>query len=379
MVMFRADDAPRPGLRDVLADRGTRRWMLGAVLALGWLASIVVELYSIHPGIPERIIGVVLVAVFGLCFLITTPITHLLPSRRRFLGPLALFALSFSLFPLLGFGVASVWTYVGVTAAMTLARMKWVVFFVIALGGLGVLFEYLDGLRGQGLYTLPLVVASISLMMAAFSRLILAVEQLRATQHELARLAVEEERGRVARDLHDILGHSLTVVTVKAELAGRLIDSDQEAAKREIADVEALARGALADVRSTVAGFRGVSVASELVNARSALDAAGIRATLPGAVDDVPTDARELFGWVVREGVTNVVRHSGATSANISLAPQSVEVTDDGRGPCAESDSAAVDGIGLAGLRERVEAAGGQMTVGRSPSGGFRLAVTVDR
>ncbi|MCU1413245.1 MAG: histidine kinase [Microbacteriaceae bacterium] len=373
MVMLRADSAARPGLREVLTDRGTRRWGLGAIVALGWLVTIGVELYSIYPGVAERVIGTALIALFGLCFLLTPPITYLLPAGLRLLGPLGLFALSFTLFPLLGFGVCSVWTYVGVAAAMTLVRMKWVVLFVIVLAGLSVLFEFLDGARGVGVYALPLVVASISLMMAAFARQILAVAQLRATQHELATLAVAEERSRVARDLHDILGHSLTVVTVKAELAARLIDTDPAAAKREIEDVEDLARGALADVRSTVAGFRGVSVAAELANARSALAAAGIRASLPGAVDQVPASSRELFGWVVREGVTNVVRHSGATQASVALAPDSVEVTDDGSGP----SKTASDGNGLAGLRERVEAAGGRMTIGRSQSGGFRLAVSL--
>ena len=113
-------------------------------------------------------------------------------------------------------------------------------------------------------------------MMAAFGRVITSMNQLRATQHELARLAVDRERERVARDMHDILGHSLTVITVKAELAGRLVDTDPEAASREIADVEDLARGALADVRSTVSGYRGISLGSEIASARTALAYAGI-------------------------------------------------------------------------------------------------------
>jgi two-component system sensor histidine kinase DesK len=210
--------------------------------------------------------------------------------------------------------------------------------------------------------------------MAAFAKQIQSRIQLVATQQELARVAVEQERNRVARDMHDILGHSLTVITVKAELAGRLMDTDPRRAAREIAEVEELARGALADVRSTVAGYRGISVVSELANARSALEAAGIRAELPGSVDDIPSGYRELFGWALREGITNVVRHSQATSCEVRLGPSFVEVSDDGRGP---TENVSSSGTGLAGLRERVQDAGGSLAVGRAASGGFLLRVSL--
>jgi two-component system, NarL family, sensor histidine kinase DesK len=254
-----------------------------------------------------------------------------------------------------------------------MVRLRWIFGYVVVLAGLALLFELRAGVTGDALFAVPAIIASISLMMAAFARQIQSVNQLRATQHEMARLAVEQERTRVGRDMHDILGHSLTVITVKAELASALIESDPARAGREIAEVEGLARGALADVRSTVAGYRGMNVAAELTNARSALEAAGIRAELPGSVDIVPADLRELFGWVVREGVTNVVRHSGATVCEVHLGESFVEVTDDGRGPAAKAQN----GTGLAGLRERLVPWGARMTVGRSPSGGFSLRVTL--
>jgi two-component system sensor histidine kinase DesK len=194
--------------------------------------------------------------------------------------------------------------------------------------------------------------------------------QLALAREELAELAVADERNRFARDLHDILGHSLTVVAVKAELAGRLVRTDPDRAEQEIASVEELARQALADVRSAVAGYRDVTLAGELAGARAALDAAGIDAELPRAIDNVPPDRRELFGWAVREGVTNVIRHSGASRCRVRVTADEVEISDDGRGP-----SPAGAGHGLAGLRERAEAAGGSLTVGRSPLGGFSLAV----
>lgn len=192
-------------------------------------------------------------------------------------------------------------------------------------------------------------------------------------QHERAQNAVLAERERFGRDLHDILGHSLTVITVKSELAGRLVDRDPERARAEIADVERLARQALADVRATVGNYREVSLAAEIASARSALLAAGIEPDLPGAVDDVPPSVAATFGYVVREGVTNVVRHSGATRCTVRVAPDLVEVVDDGRpSPGAE------EGYGLTGLRARVEGVGGRLDACPLPDGaGFRLAASV--
>src|SRR6185503_2008874 len=115
-------------------------------------------------------------------------------------------------------------------------------------------------------------------------------------------------------------------------------------AAAEIADVERIARDALADVRATVAGYRAVSLANELSAARMALDAAGIEADLPTAVDNVPTERRELLGWAIREGVTNVVRHSGAEHCRVVVSGSGVEVVDDGRGPVEWTGSPAPAG-----------------------------------
>ena len=146
------------------------------------------------------------------------------------------------------------------------------------------------------------------------------IDLIRAHE-ENADLLVENERTRFARDLHDILGHSLTVITVKAELAGRLMDADPARAKAEVADLERLSRDALADVRRAVEGYRDLSLPGELASARAALEAAEIRADLPNTTDDVPTDLRELFAWTVREGVTNVIRHSHARTCRVALTP----------------------------------------------------------
>jgi two-component system, NarL family, sensor histidine kinase DesK len=187
---------------------------------------------------------------------------------------------------------------------------------------------------------------------------------------ENARLAVDNERSRFARDLHDILGHSLTVITVKAELAQKLLDVDVERARAEIADLERLSRDALLDVRRAVEGYRDITLPGELVRARVALRAAEIVAELPNSTDDVPSELRELFAWTVREGVTNVIRHSGAAHCEVRLTPTCAEVIDDG----SATPSPNGHGSGLAGLRERAADVGATV-VTRELSPGFSLSV----
>jgi two-component system sensor histidine kinase DesK len=191
-----------------------------------------------------------------------------------------------------------------------------------------------------------------------------------AVREENARLALEDERNRFARDLHDILGHSLTVITVKAELAQKLFDVDPERARAEVGDLERLSRDALADVRRAVEGYRELTLPGELARARTALEAAEIEADLPNSADQVPSALRELFAWTIREGVTNVVRHSDAHTCTVRLTESSAEVVDDGRGPGA----APVSGNGLHGLRERASAVGATVvTTALQP--GFSLKV----
>lgn len=195
-------------------------------------------------------------------------------------------------------------------------------------------------------------------------------DALRRSRVENADLRVREERNRMARDLHDILGHSLTVITVKAELANRLIDVDLDRARAELADLETLSRSALADVRRAVEGYREISLAGELARARESLAAAGIKAELPNTVDEVPEDLREPFAWAVREAVTNAIRHSGASTCRITVSPQAVVISDDGRGMAATGS-----GNGLRGLRERAAAAGAVLITRSARPHGFELAM----
>jgi two-component system, NarL family, sensor histidine kinase DesK len=209
----------------------------------------------------------------------------------------------------------------------------------------------------------------VSLAMFGFFAVLRSNTALAEARSEVARLATENERARIARDLHDLLGHSLTTITVKAALANRLARTDPDRAAVEIAEVESLTRRTLADVRAAVSGYREVTLGNELAAARELLRAAGISAQLPGAIDSIEQADAELFAWVVREGVTNVVRHSRARSCEVRLGPRSIEIVDDGRGA-----GAADEGNGLAGLRERVAAHGGRLSAGAGERG-WRLRV----
>jgi two-component system sensor histidine kinase DesK len=215
----------------------------------------------------------------------------------------------------------------------------------------------------------PIAIPVVALMTFAVHQSLASSHALAEARAELASLAAEQERFRIARDLHDLLGHSLTTITVKAGLAARIGQADQARAIQEMTEVEALARQALGEVRAAVASYREVTLAGELATGRQLLRAAGITADLPRAVDDVDPAHRELFGWVVREGLTNIVRHSRARSCAVRLSPSSIEITDDGIG------SSAPPGNGLTGLRERVAAAGGSIEAGPGQPAGWRLRV----
>jgi two-component system sensor histidine kinase DesK len=217
----------------------------------------------------------------------------------------------------------------------------------------------------------PVAIPIAALVTYSTLRVLETQRELAEAQTELARLAAENERFRIARDLHDLLGHSLTTITVKAGLASRLGQVDTDRALAEIAEVEALTRQVLTEVRAAVAGYREVTLAGELANGRELLRAAGVSADLPRAVDVVAAEHQELFGWVVREGLTNVVRHARAKSCAVRLSRSSIEILDDGSG------GPVVPGNGLNGLRERVAQAGGMIDAGPLRPSGFKLSVSI--
>lgn len=187
--------------------------------------------------------------------------------------------------------------------------------------------------------------------------------RLARVQAEKERLAAGAERERIARDLHDLLGHTLSVIVLKSELAGKLTERDPARAAQEIREVERISREALGEVRSAVRGYQGSGLSAELARSKLALGTAGVRLELDAEPLTLPAAVEYAMEMVLREAVTNIMRHARAGRVTVRLAHESgvllLEVQDDGagRGPAAE-------GTGLTSMRERVRAAGGQFSLG---------------
>ena len=293
------------------------------------------------------------------------------------------------------FGLRYLWPLLGALAVLTVAEMffaqgfAFYLFAALAVPVVGRLQRRsapLVGAAALAAFAVPWAVPSwhegpgwgptISIVFTAisayaFTEIVSANRALHEAHAEIARLASETERNRIARDLHDLLGHSLTAITVKAALARRLAPSDREASVREIGEVEELSRQALADVRAAVFGYREVTVAGELARGKELLRASGVTADLPTATEVIDPTHQELLGWAVREGLTNVARHARATRCTVTLTPSVVEIVDDGVGGTASS------GNGLTGLHERVTAAGGTVEAGPISPRGWRLLVSL--
>lgn len=281
-----------------------------------------------------------------------------------------------------GFGAnwAGLMIYVSAAAAAALPwRWVWPAVGAAALVCLAVLVAD----DGSGLFFLPPICLLTAFGIRGTGYLITVNRELQEAREELARNAVAEERLRFARDLHDLLGHSLSLIALKSEVARRLAERDPARAQQEMADVEEAARRALAEVRDAVSGYRQVSCGQALAEARAALTGAGITVRLPDRVPALPGGVDAALGWVVREATTNVLRHSGAGTVTVDLAEDGVRavltVTDDGVPGAGERMTVlgSSSGSGLAGLRERVGALGGDLEAGPLDGGGYRVRATV--
>jgi len=356
----------------------TRRWGVGfAAIWLFFLLDPLKHAWDARDTL-AGVVGGLVTIVFGAFYLMIW--ARLRRDRNDFAGPPAavrsltylvvLLALAGVMIATLGETGMNSLVYVAVAAVMM---------FPLRVAGLAMLL--LVGLTFLLYAQNPSWSSPVGLVFSLFaaSVAVFGIRQMMARNADLVRahqknaeLAVENERTRFARDLHDILGHSLTVITVKAELANRLLDVDVERARAELTDLERLSRDALADVRRAVEGYRELTLPGELARARTALAAAEIEAELPNSTDEVPSELRELFAWTVREGVTNVIRHSGARRCTVRLLPDAAEVVDDGVGVSAPSGGGSSDGrggSGLVGLRERAAAVGGTVTTQAEPHG----------
>ena len=215
---------------------------------------------------------------------------------------------------------------------------------------------------------LPLTLIAFAVLMGAIfgRREILRNAELRVSRDEVVRHARNAERERISRDLHDLLGHTLSVIALKSELARKLIARDVNAAALEIAEVERIARDALMQVREAVTGMRTTEFSAELANARVTLLSAGLTVQLDVAHCSLAPAQAQAFGLVLREAVTNILRHANAQAVEIQLhqAEQIVlSVRDDGHG------APLIPGNGIAGMRERLRALGGELRIDSNAAG----------
>lgn len=193
-----------------------------------------------------------------------------------------------------------------------------------------------------------------------------ADHKLRMAHEEIEQLAAVAERERIARDLHDVLGHTLSVIVLKAELAGRLIERDPQRAAQEIADVEKTARTALSEVREAIGGYRSRGLPAEMELARNTLQAAGVALACESPLPQLDAAEESVLCLAVREAVTNIVRHAVATHCRMRFTTSgdgyhSLLIADDGAQPKLQ------EGNGLRGMRERVQSLGGRLSITTNP------------
>ncbi len=293
-------------------------------------------------------------------------------SRSSFLLFVAL-SLQVTVFSLV-YGPAWLWLFIGVSAIAGVLLPMRSAFATIVLFTLLPLFITIGmkgGIAGVDwwwLVALMLLVRGLGLDMIGVARMGSAIRELHTARSELARLKVEEERLRLSRDLHDLLGHTLSMITLKSELARHLVQEEPEHCAQELAEIERVARQTLREVREAVAGYRQPRLESELEGARQLLVAAGIDFQIESLKEALPPTLDATLAWTVREGVTNVIRHSRARHCMIALKEEHgriyAEVLNDGNQREFVENIPGRSGLGLAGLRERVSALGGHMEAG---------------
>ncbi|HEX5546572.1 MAG TPA: sensor histidine kinase [Ktedonobacterales bacterium] len=361
------------------------------ILWLPFFTPPMLDMLGSHPTPLRLTISLVGVVVFFALYLwvswqaarsLTSHTLRVFPTGLALWAPVAgLAALAIGLTALNGNSWGAIFFYVSSGAAGWLPTRK----AIPVIGALVLFIAVAYAAQGNlaDAETPVVFVGTVGAIVIAFCWSVTNSQQLRAARADMERAAaINEERLRIARDLHDLLGHNLSLIALKSELAQRLVDSAPDRAANEMRDVEQVARQALKEVREAVASYRQPTLASELRGAREMLMAAGIayRAEYDaGALGGLSTTVESVLAWTVREGVTNVIRHSGARQCTVLIARDEqgvrVEVADDGK--AASTQPSDTDGNGLRGLAERVTALGGRFRAGPAERGGFRLEVVV--
>lgn len=362
---------------------GWRNRIVGIIWAGIWLWPLLVPAGDLVSGASRPVLpGAAGLAVFVVLYLVCVTSGFDNGARPPRRGQLVLLAVLTAIgFALIGTyhdpsgDWAQLVLYIGAAGASLLSGrfgLAWVASNGVALVLIGQLAHQSTSSIGAGTFT---IVMACMLVFVA-KRMVGYIQQLQATQAELARAAVGEERLRFARDLHELLGHTLTLIVVKAQVVRRLARDDPAQAAAAATDIEQIGRQALVEVRETVTGYRDRGFADELAGARQALRGAGIEVTVDLPDAPLPPVADTIFGWMVREGSTNIIRHSAAHRCTIGVRRTGegtlLEIRDDGRG-----GSPGDTGNGLRGLRERLASAGGTLAAGPDPAGGFRLVATL--
>lgn len=268
--------------------------------------------------------------------------------------------------PFLGADVISFGPFLISFAAYLLSvRSMWIVNAVVLAVTLAVAIP--SGPLGNYIFLLGLLVVLmvVNAVNTALIRRSIVADDLRLD------FAVLTEQERMARDVHDALGHSLTAVGLKAQLAERLLDSDPEAARAELQQIRALTVEAMDSIRATVGGLRRATLAEELVSVRAALHDAGVDAVLIGNAAHLDPVRSTALSWILREAVTNVLRHAHATTCWIRIGESNLSIEDDG-----DSLAGSREGHGIRGMRERAKLAGAHCEIGDSGHGGTKVGLS---
>ena len=404
LVMSGLGQLRRPGTEGRLSTPGTgspMRWVFSSVW-LVYLIQPVSALFGHHHGALWIAGGLAITVVFSAIYV---PIVGNSISWPRLARPgLAAIALLAALACVVyGKNWLALWIYVSaatgiVTAGFATRRQTF-----RAIIGIGVVFTFFGWLTHDNpgdylIILLPVVLVGVAML--GFRMQIELMRELSQARETVAKFAVSEERLRLARDMHDLTGQSLSMITLKSELAAKRLSrmpasAERDAIETELADIGRVSRQTLHDIREAVSGYRRPTLAIELITARTALEAAGIRLDddpqLISRSGTIDPEAEAVLAWCLREAVTNVIRHSGAGTCTIRLAEHgadlSLHVADDGQGFTSSGNGTGAKnatGNGLRNMSERLSAVAGRLTLSpvtgpESVAGGFRLTATVPR
>ena len=365
--------------------------VIGIVVTGVWLLYLigaVADLLTDHYSWPYSAGGLAIIAVFCTLYLSAVPFWPSSTGNEQWPALAGLAALAAVYCVFYGqTGGTGLWIFVASASGLLVTDRRWAVRAVIGCIACFVLFSWTDHDKGTDFLSNLLPVVFLGFAMMGLRHLVQVTRELNRAREEVVQLAASEERLRLARDMHDLTGQSLSTITLKSELAARLLgrlpaSPERDRVTDEVEQVAAVSRQTLKDIREAISGYRRPTLAVEIITARSALASADITTRddpeltmLSGTFDP---DAEAALAWCLREAVTNVIRHSGASQCRIALNRHgkslSLTVRDDGSGHVTSLDA---PGSGLHGMSERLSAVGGSLELRPDARPGFCLVATV--